>query len=75
MAQPLPPNPDAEVTPLLVIGAGRAALAFVSRLPAERLRGVLGACCADARAAECLRARRPVAGAWAVSNARPARSC
>ena len=35
---------EAAVTPLLVIGAGRAALAFVSRLPPERLRGVLGAC-------------------------------
>jgi hypothetical protein len=75
MAQPLPPNPDAEVTPLLVIGAGRAALAFVSRLPAERLRGVLGACAAVTCCVSRLRARRLVAGAWAVSNARPARSC
>jgi hypothetical protein len=61
MAQPLPPNAGgADVTPLLVIGAGRAALAFVSRLPAERLQGVLGACAAAACCAA--RLRRPAAG-------------
>lgn len=31
------------VTPLVVIGAGLSALAFVSRLPPELLPGVLGA--------------------------------
>ena len=36
----------ATVTPLVVIGAGRAALALVSRLPEAQLAGCLGACCA-----------------------------
>jgi hypothetical protein len=53
----------ASVTPLLIIGAGRAALAFVTRLPEAALRGVLGACLPARRtrihASAHSRARRP----------------
>ena len=53
----------AAVHPLVVVGAGQSALALVSRLPAKKLSGVLGACLATAR-------RLPRSGSSAAGRAR-----